>query len=237
MKTQDLSARLAGGTILLVCGLCFVSRPASAQTIGNHPAIYDERGTLQPWTSWSDALEREVNWYLKCPWTNGYPRFVVMTFMDGSYNPHQDRPDSIPAMQNGMGIISYLKYYAWSGRKNSRLLEIARSMGEFLVKENLTPKDGKYPGFPRSTGRRFSFPQPPDCGSQADRPYEIEPDKGGIAAWALTLLYQETKEERFLQQALQTARVLAANMSAGTDSGQEIALAVPGRLPHRCAAR
>ena len=217
MKTRDLSARLTGGTILLVCGLCFVSRPASAQTIGNHPAIYDERGTLQPWTSWSDALEREVNWYLKCPWTNGYPRFVVMTFMDGSYNPHQDRPDSIPAMQNGMGIISYLKYYAWSGRKNSRLLEIARSMGEFLVKENLTPKDGKYPGFPRSTGRRFSFPQPPDCGSQADRPYEIEPDKGGIAAWALTLLYQETKEERFLQQALQTARVLAANMSAGTD--------------------
>jgi hypothetical protein len=38
-----------------------------------------------------------------------------MTFMDGSYNPRQDGPDCIPAMQNGMGIISCLKYYAWSG--------------------------------------------------------------------------------------------------------------------------
>ena len=217
MKAQALSPCVAGGMILLVCGLCCVPRAAIAQTIGNHPAVYDDHGILQPWTSWSDALEREVNWYLKCPWTNGYPRFVVMTFMDGSYHPRQDRPDSIPAMQNGMGIISYLKYYAWSGRKNPRLLDIARSMGDFLVKENLTPDAGKYPRFPRSTGHRFCFPEPPDCGSQADQPYEIEPDKGGIAGCALVLLCEETKDERYLRQALETARVLVANMRDGTN--------------------
>src|SRR5437773_2421552 len=132
-------------TFALAGSLC-----SSAQTIGNHPARYDERGILQPWTAWRDALAREVNWYLQCPWTNGYPRFVVMTFMDGGYNARQDRPDSIPAMQNGMGIISYLKYHAWSGRKQPRLIDIARSMGDFLVKENLTPNEGKYPRFPRS---------------------------------------------------------------------------------------
>jgi len=201
---------------LLSCCLCVLPLWARAQTIGNHPAIYDSRGILQPWTSWRDALDREVNWYLKCPWTNGYPRFVVMTFMDGSYNPRRDRPDSIPAMQNGMGIISYLKYYAWSGRNNPKLLDIARSMGDFLVKENLTPDEGKYPRFPRSTGHRFCFPQPPDCGSQADHPYEIEPDKGGIAGYALAFLYEETKDERYLRQALQTARVLSDNMRDGT---------------------
>jgi hypothetical protein len=209
--------RRAAGVILVACGLWGAIRPASAQTIGNHPAVYDERGILQPWTCWSNALAREVSWYLKCPWTNGYPRFVVMTFMDGSYHPRQDRPDCIPAMQNGMGIISYLKYYAWSGRRDPKLLEVARSMGEFLVKENLTPDDGKYPRFPRSTGLRFQFPQPPDCGSQADQPYEIEPDKGGIAGYSLALLYEQAREPRYLQAALQTARVLAANMSDGTD--------------------
>lgn len=203
--------------ILLLTGLSLVSLCFSAQTVGNHPAVHDEHGLLLPWTSWRDALEREVNWYLHCPWTNGYPRFVAMTFMDGGYNPRQDRPDCIPAMQNGMGIISYLKYYAWSGRKNPKLLDIARAMGDFLVKENLTPNEGKYPRFPRSTGRRFQFPQPPDCGSQADQPYEIQPDKGGIAGYALALLYEQTKEERYLQQALQTARLLAANMGQGTD--------------------
>ena len=202
---------------IILYGLSLVSVFSSAQTIGNHPAVHDERGILLPWTSWRDALEREVNWYLHCPWTNGYPRFVAMTFMDGGYNPRQDRPDCIPAMQNGMGIISYLKYYAWSGRKNPKLLDIARAMGDFLVKENLTPNEGKYPRFPRSTGRRFQFPQPPDCGSQADQPYEIQPDKGGIAGYALALLYEQTKEERYLQQALQTARLLAANMGQGTD--------------------
>jgi hypothetical protein len=199
LPTTAVSAlRSKGAAVLLLCCLCMGPGWASAQTIGNHPGVYDSRGFLQPWTSWQDALNREVNWYLKCPWTNGYPRFVVMTFMDGNYNPRRDRPDSIPAMQNGMGIISYLKYYAWSGRSNPKLLEIARSMGGFLVKENLTPDEGKYPRFPRSTGHRYCFPQPPDCGSQADHPYEIEPDKGGIAGYALALLYEETKDERYL---------------------------------------
>ena len=194
-----------------------LSLPAAAQLLGNHPAAYDERGVLQPWTSWTDALQREMGWYLKCPQTNGYPRFVVMTFMDGNYNPRQERHDFIPAMQNGMGIISYLKYYSWSGRKDPKLLEVARSMGDFLVKENLTPDESRYPRFPRSTGLRYRFPQPPDCGSQADRPYEIQPDKGALAADALLLLYEQTKEERYLRQALQTARVLVANMGEGTD--------------------
>src|SRR5213593_3420620 len=109
--------------VLLACGVSSIVRRADAQIIGNHAAVYDEHGVLQPWTAWRDALSREVNWYLKCPWTNAYPRFVVMTFTDGNYNPRKDRPDFIPAMQNGMGIISYLKYYAWSRRKDRRLLD------------------------------------------------------------------------------------------------------------------
>lgn len=190
---------------------------AEAQTIGNHPATYDAHGILQPWTSWRDALEREVNWYLRCPLTNGYPNFAVMTFMRDDYQPRLDRPDFIPATQNGMGIISYLKYYGWTGSKNQQLITIARAMGDYLVNESLTPDEGKYPRFPRSTGIRLMFPQPPDCGSQADRPHEIQPDKGGIAGYALALLYKQTGDKRYLDQALHTARVLVTNMVEGTD--------------------
>ena len=217
MKAHRSAARHSIGMALAICAASLSAIPTSAQTIGNHPVVYDAHGILLPWTSWRDALEREVKWYLKCPLTNGYPNFVVMTFMDGSYNPRKDRTDFIPAMQNGMGILSYLKYHAWNGRKNPRVLAIARAMGDFLVKENLTPDEGKYPRFPRSTGIRFKFPQPSDCGSQSDQPYEIQPDKGGIAGSALLMLYEETKEERYLAQALQTARVLAANMGEVTD--------------------
>ncbi len=183
--------------------------------IGNHSAVYSSEGMLLPWTSWTDALTREMNWYFACPLEHGYPRFVVMTFMDGNYQAIEKRPDFIPAMQNGMGIISYLKYFAWTGKNNPQTLEFAKLMGDYLVKESLTPDTGKYPRFTRSTGRRESFPQPADSGCQADQPYEVEPDKGGIAGYALVLLFDETHDRKYLDQALQNARVLAANMGVG----------------------
>jgi hypothetical protein len=206
-------AALRLGAALLAVGLTLT---AAAQVIGNHRAVYAPDGRLLPWTSWRDALEREVNWYLKCPADHGYPRFVAVTFMDGNYEPIANRPSFIPAMQDGMGIISYLKYDAFTGRKDPRVLQTARAMGDYLVKEAVTPDTGKYPRFSRSTGARLRFPQPPDCGSQDDLPYEVEPDKGGLAGYALALLYEETRDETYLNQALQNARDLAANMVEGT---------------------
>jgi hypothetical protein len=91
-------------------------------------------------------------------------------------------------------------------------------MGDYLVKESLTPDTGKYPRFTRSTGIREKFPQPPDSGTQDDKPYEIEPDKGAIAGYALALLYRETRDARYLAQALQNARVLSANMRTGDET-------------------
>jgi len=203
--------------LLLLASVALLGAQPGPQ-LGNHPAVYDPSGALLPWTSWPDALEREVNWYLRCPVENGYPRFITMTFMDGSYQPITSTPNRrsfIPAMQNGMGIISYLKYFTWTGGRDQRLLGIARAMGDYLVKESLTPDSGKYPRFTRSTGWRDQIPQRPGSGSQADQPFEIEPDKGGIAGHALALLYARTKDRRYLDQALHNARVLAANMREG----------------------
>jgi hypothetical protein len=183
--------------------------------IGLHRARYDDRGVLQPWAPWIEVLDREMNWYLRCPLANGYPRFVTMTFMDPHYQAIEKRRDFIPAMQNGMGIISYLRYYQYKGRTNPRVLQFARLMGNYLIDEALTPDSGSYPRFPRSTGMRDRFPQPPESGSQADRPFEIQPDKGGIVAYALGLLYDETQDSRYRDAALQIARVLVRNIQKG----------------------
>ncbi|NIA29943.1 MAG: hypothetical protein GWP06_08550, partial [Actinobacteria bacterium] len=190
----------------------------SGKILCSHKAVYDEHGILQPWTSWRDAMEREMNWYLNCPIEKGYPRFVYYTFMDGEYKLFRDWATLIPATQNGMGIISYLKYYRYTGKKNPKVLRFARYMGDYLVKEAVTPDEGRYPRFSRSTGWAGAVPQPPDCGCQRDLPYEVQPDKAGIAGYALTLLYRETKEKSYLNQALQNARVLAANMRDGDAS-------------------
>ncbi len=205
--------------LLAVVLLLGLSATACAQTIiGNHPACYDANGILLPWTSYADALEREMGWYAKCPLEHGYPRFVFMTFMDGDYQPIVRKPSFIPATQNGMGIISYLKWYHYRHEREPQVLAFARAMGDYLVNESLTPEEGKYPRFTRSTGWRSKFPQPPDCGSQNDLPFEIEPDKGGIAGYALVLLYEETKDEKYLRQAEHNARVLVANMVPGDAS-------------------
>ena len=112
MKRPEPAGYLLATCLRWLC-LLTVALAAPAQTIGNHPALYDEHGTLLAWTPWRDAIEREVNWYLNCPVEHGYPRFVYTTFMDGNYEPLAENATVIPATQDGMGIISYLKYYAW----------------------------------------------------------------------------------------------------------------------------
>ncbi|HWX79668.1 MAG TPA: hypothetical protein VNZ02_06255 [Steroidobacteraceae bacterium] len=183
--------------------------------IAGHTLAFDGRGHLLPWTAWHEALDLEMNFYRQCPAERGYPRFVCETFLDGDWIPNSQRTDTIPATQNGMGIISYLKFHELRGKREPAWLDTARSMGDYLINESLTPDSGKFPRFTRSTGRRAQFPQPADCGSQSDRPFEIEPDKGGIAGYALMRLFEASGEDRYLEQGLHNARVLAANQTDG----------------------
>jgi hypothetical protein len=183
--------------------------------IAGHPVKFDARGDLRPWAPWNDVLDLEMNFYRQCPSEHGYPRFIFATFLDVEWDPLPDRDDSIPSTQNGMGILSYLKYQDWCASEDLWYRQTACLMGDYLVKEALTPAQGIYPAFTRSTGRRDQFPQPPDSGAQADRPYEIEPDKGGIAGHALLMLFEATGARHYLAQALQNARVLAANQRPG----------------------
>lgn len=203
--------------------------PDSPVQIAGHPARFGVEGELIPWTSWNAALDLEMRFYGQCPVEHGYPRFVSATFLDGEWNAWPDRTDTIPATQNGMGILSYLKLRALRGGANADYLRTARAMGDYLLAQTLTPPGGKYPGFTRSTGRRDRYPMPADTGSQADRPYEIEPDKGGIAGFALLCLFEATGDTRYFAQGLHNARVLAANQGVG-DSAKS---PWPFRVDHR----
>jgi len=156
-----------------------------------------------------------MHFYRHCPTEHGYPRFVTETFLEADWSSVPERPDTIPATQNGMGIISYLGYHALYGAGQAGYLDSARAMGDYLLRETLTPAGGSYPRFTRSTGVRGEFPLAADAGSQGDRPYEVEPDKGGIAGLALLLLFEASGDRRYLEQALHNARVLAAHQQPG----------------------
>jgi hypothetical protein len=188
---------------------------AASNLIAGHEALFDGIGRLMPWTAWRDALDLEMKFYQTCPMDHGYPRFACETFLDAEWTPSAARSDVIPATQNGMGIISYLKYYELGEGREPAYLQTARLLGDYLLRETLTPRDCAYPSFPRSTGKRGQFPQRADSGSQADGPFEIQPDKGGIAGYALAKLFQACGDARYLDQALHTARTLAAHQASG----------------------
>jgi len=89
-------------------------------------------------------------------------------------------------------------------------------MGDYLVQEANTPNEGAYPNFTRSTGVYTEWPLKQSSQNDADHgKYTIEPDKGGIAGYALLELYKVTKDKRYLDQAIHNARVLAKNMRKG----------------------
>jgi hypothetical protein len=204
--------------MLVLAGLGSAARGAEPLLIAGHVAQFDAAGKLLPWIDWPTALERELSFYREAPEDHGYPRFVTETFLETDWTPDPARHDTIPATQNGMGIISYLKLYARSDAHAESELATARAMGNYLLHEALTPETGSYPRFTRSTGTRGQFPLASDSGSQSDQPYEIEPDKGGIAGYALLLLFRATHEAAYLDQALHNARVLAAHQARGDAS-------------------
>jgi hypothetical protein len=207
-----------------VCALLwmgFVAQAGAAgaangtELLGGHPVRRDAAGHLLAWKPWGEVLRREMLHYRGAPTDHGYPRFVTETFLLEDWTPDPARRDLIPATQNGMGILSYLAWYQYTAHRDAAALATARAMGDYLLKEAMTPDDGRYARFPRSTGTRGQLPIAPDGGSQADHPYEIEPDKGGIVGYALLRLAGVTGDKRYGAAALHIARVLASNQQAG----------------------
>lgn len=191
------------------------AQAGSRELIGGHAARRDAAGHLLPWAGWGHVLQLEMQYYRGAPLDHGYPRFVTETFLLEDWTPDPARRDTIPATQNGLGILSYLAWYTYTAHKDAAALATARSMGDYLLKEALTPDEGAWPRFPRSTGTRGQFPLAADSGSQADHPYEIEPDKGGIVGVALLRLAGVTGDHRYSDEAQHIARRLAAHQQAG----------------------
>ncbi len=84
-----------------------------------------------------------------------------------------------------------------------------------------------------STGSRAQFPLPADSGSQHDQPYEIQPDQGGIAGYALALLYKPTDDHAIsimLCKTLACWPPTCARVTPLTLGGRSVLIIEPVRL-------
>ncbi len=217
-KRKSFTLFFGVALLLLIISLVLKNgkKEINPKIIGFHQALYDRKGKLLPQTTWEAALKSEMKWYYNAPiGKSGYPVYFYATFIDSAYKPYKN--ELIPCTQLGMGILSYLKYWEYTGKGDSTALKYAVRMGEFLIKEASTLNVGLYPLFPRSTGNHEEIPL--TRSSQGDAKYGdqvIEPDKGGIAGYAYLQLFEKTGNEIWKERARQVATILAKNMREGT---------------------
>ncbi len=195
-------------------GACVVSDPGTV-VLGNQPGRIQGRGHVVTWKPWREAVALQMAWYATaCDDVGGYPLLASATHWNGDCDTTKN-DEVIPAMQDGTALLSYVGYDAFTAHQNPQWLKTARGFGDYLIKEAVTPSSGLWPGVFRSTGAPTTFPLPPDCGIRSDQPYEIEPDKLGIAALGLVQLADATGDKKYLDAALHQAIVLAANIQTG----------------------
>jgi hypothetical protein len=149
-------------------------------TIGFHAAVCTPDGNIAlplAFSSLEDALSRAVSWYQKSPLNeHGFPPVVRLalschitsclcvddqffrlqvhsTFVDGNFTSSGVTIDA--AMQNGMGLLSYVKLYQRSN--SSEHLNFAKHFARYLI-EVSTSCHNHLGLLPRSRSRSLSHP-------------------------------------------------------------------------------
>ena len=200
----------------------------NVSTLGFYVAACDSAGNLLPPPGGLQrAVDLSVAYYarspLDLPLSHGFPSFVFATFMDGLYIPTS--LDIIAGMQDGMGILGYVKLAARAragrGGNATAALEAAVFLGDYLVRFANSPSFGAWPNVTRSTGVNIEWPL--ITASQGDINFGInciETDRAGMAGYALLRLHEAlgggaAPSSPYLAQAVSNARALAANMQPG----------------------
>jgi len=202
--------------------------PCAAPTIlGFFAPRCDAAGLLLPPLPFAggvqEAVDRSVAYYAAAPRdlpdSHGFQPFVWATFMSGvGYLPTS--LDIIAGVQDGMGLIGYLKLYARAragrGGNATAALDAAVQLGDYLSLWALTPAQGVWANVSRSTGLNIEWPL--TTSSQGDANFGvncIETDRVAMTGFALLKLYEAAPTPRYLAQAVRSARVLAATQADG----------------------
>ncbi|MCP4312397.1 MAG: hypothetical protein GY790_14130 [Bacteroidetes bacterium] len=149
---------------------------------GPGESLLDEKGETQmPWVYYSNIQHNGA------PFPNSIDRFV-----------------SYPAFHHSLMIVTFIKYWEYSGDKQA--LAEAIKLADWNIAHS-TPDNWAYGNMPYST---FEEKKP---GGFRDKG-GIMPDKGGIMALAYIELYKASEEPRFLQAAEAIAQTLVRNQRA-----------------------
>lgn len=203
-------------TVVLLAMGWPVSAATSALALSHFHAPQYDGGKLISWHidaagPFDYIMDIEAKWWSRSPLVNGWPAYITAAELTRDYI--QANGATLGAT-NAMGIVAYLRYFAYTG--DTTYLDMARSMGDFIVQRDLTPADNAaYPRFPWPVGPTGSI-TPDGSGHPACHAGEVMPDKGAMLGAALVRLYEATGDTTYLNVAVHIADVLADRAVTGT---------------------
>jgi hypothetical protein len=194
------------GTCAEQCAL-----PFCPEEIPFHAPVLDEEGLLLPWTSYDEVVRTAMEFIATCPtdevtglpWYMQYSNFRHEN-MSPSPWPHN------PAGLDGMMVETLLRYWPYTGDR--RWIELVRVPLDHLIDES-TPDSYLWPHVPYASADNTGRYR----GASHDGRDGIEPDKVAQAAVGYLRFFQITGEERYLEEALHCADVLARTIRPGDE--------------------
>ena len=193
----------------------------------NHPAQCDASGKLIPWVIDASGpfhyiMSIEAQWWLRAPSVNGWPTYLTAAELNRSYSQYGG---AVPGSTVSMAINAYLKYYAYTGSVG--YLDMLRTMGDYILQQDLTPQTYAYARFPWAVGSTGDI-TPDGSGQNANSPGNIMPDKGAMIGIALLHLWEATGNIAYRDEAVQIANVLADTAVPGSATQSRWPLRVYG---------
>jgi len=193
------------GECIPECDLPFLC----VEEIRFHTPVLDDAGGLLPWTSYDDCIRTAMGFVQSCPTdeTTGFPWYMQYSCF------HYQNMTPLPWPHNPAGLYAMMvetlvRYWPYTGERD--WIDFIRRPLDRLIEES-TPDSYLWPHVPYASADNSGQYR----GGYGDGRYGIEPDKVAQAAAAYLLFSMVTGEDRYQDEALHCANVLAENIRPG----------------------
>lgn len=206
--------------IFIVCltiQVCQSQTPYYDQTregfIVFHPVRLDNTGKLLPW--YSPDLPTSYDYVINAVWNfwdtmrkdlNGLPYYMNHQV----WRPIND-PRGAGGDQFAMALSSWHLLYQYSG--NEKIKENMKFIADYYLSHSMSPVDAKWPNIPYPYNM-LQYSGFYDGDMVIGKGY-TQPDKAGSFAWELIKLFKMTRNETYLEYAINIANTLSVHTSAG----------------------
>jgi hypothetical protein len=173
----------------------------------DHAVTLDSQGRLQPWTSFDHVIRGSMNFLEHCPTAptkfGDDPWYLISSIFteEGEFKSNQNNQ----GCDLFFAAETIAKYYAYSGDKDS--FQIIRNLADRILM-SFTPDDWVWSHVPRTQD------DVPD-GDYSDE--KTECDKVCMVGLGYIRFYKMTGEQKYLDAALEIARVIASKIAPGDE--------------------